>query len=148
MNNNISGIVIDYVESKDISSTRKALSRISYSDHPSDFERFKASYEYAKSELGAELFESYNNEVPTIYIPGKKLSVEDYKKSVSNLMDNFSENRVIDVLETGEEVFKPKKPIPPHKPKQPQLSKQAKLIIGVTIVGVGVIIAAILIKNR
>lgn len=148
MENNISELVQTYIKRKDISSTRKALSRTAYSNRESDFNIFKASYEYAKSELGAELFESYNNEVPTIYIPGEKLSVEDYKKSVSNLMDNFSEKRVIDVLKTGEEVFRPKKLIPPHEPKQPQPLKKAKFIIGAAIVGVGVIIAAILIKNR
>ena len=103
-----------------------------------------------------------------IYSPEKQLTVSDYLESVSNLMENFSEERVNDVIRIAKVIFEykqkpeskptqyvgkienePKKVAPPHSQKNNQKRQnllKKRILIGAVIVGV-VIIAAVLISQ-
>ena len=168
--NNVNPTILKYTQLRDISTVRTALAKIAYSDNVLAYRRFKDSLEYAQKELGSEnLYVPNSNQLPMIYSPEKQLTVSDYLESVSNLMENFSEERVKDSMRIAKVVFEdkqnseskptqyvgkidnePKKVAPPHSQKNNQKRKnllKKRMLIGAVIVGV-VIIAAVLIKQN
>ena len=168
--NDVNPTILKYTQLRDISTVRTALAKIAYSDNVLAYRRFKDSLEYAQKELGSEnLYVPNSNQLPMIYSPEKQLTVSDYLESVSNLMENFSEERVNDVIRIAKVIFEykqkpeikppqfvgkvdnePKKVAPPHSQKNNQKRKnllKKRMLIGAVIVGV-VIIAAVLIKQN
>lgn len=167
--NDVNPTILKYTQLRDISTVRTALAKIAYSDNVLAYRRFKDSLEYAQKELGSEnLYVPNSNQLPMIYSPEKQLTVSDYLESVSNLMENFSEERVNDVIRIAKVIFEykqkpeikppqfvgkvdnePKKVAPPHSQKNNQKRKnlpKKRILIGAVIVGV-VIIAAVLISQ-
>ena len=151
--------VIEYTELGDIVAVREVLSKMAYSDNSLAHIQFKDSLNYVKKKLGEEvLYDSHDHEFSLIYDSEKYLTIKDYKASVSNLIENFSERRVKDVLNIAEVVFKTSsekeithsvekketqsaKKLVSHRQEAPHKQTDAlkkKILIGVLIVGVAV----------
>lgn len=150
----VSSLVKKYVEQKDVTATRTALTTIGYIADYDSFQDFKSSVEYASDSLD-DLFEedddkNFDNSV----------SVDSYKSIIKQMMDNFSKKKYDAAIKIGSSVFKPqttqnskpasekltKEDFVTESPLSKALKNPLKLIIAVIIVIAIIVILVNLLK--
>ncbi len=91
--------VKEYVEEKDIESTRIALTTMGYITDYDSFKNFEASTEYARERING-LFEKDDEQSYDT-----SLTIDSYKRIIKLMMSNFSEEKYANAIRIGSSAF-------------------------------------------